>query len=712
LRTAHPVLPGPPDDPEDHVKPLRRPASLQPAGLLLAAALLALMSWTAVHAQPAAGPASRDTAVYRVAPVTVRGVRPQTTAGGASAVDVALDSTIVRPAPTLEQVLRTMPLVAVRTNSRGEVQPALRGAEDRQIAVLVDGVPITLAWDHRTDLSVVPVSAARNVTLHRGLSSLLLGPNALAGAVEVDVARGSRADAPPPPLMLDLGVDQTGTRSAALTAGTLRSDSGGRWLVRGGGGYRGSEGFALPRALQRADAATYARLTSDGDRRLNTDLEAFDGFLSLRRVNRAGAWGSVTAAGYRLERGIAPEAHTSAPRLWRYPYQARALGAVSAGTGMRSTPWGRGDLEASLGLDVGRTEIDQYDGLDYRTVVGGERGDDRTLTTRLLGDHTLGRHGDLRMALTYADVSHEEVVDGGALASYRQRLWSLASETDWRLTLGVPVRASVGVAADGADTPESSDKPALGRLWDWGARVGATAVFHRGAVLAHASSGRRARFPALRELYSGALGRFVPNPGLGPETQWTSEVGVTLRQPRGEVQVVGFHQVLEDAITRISVTAPTGTKYQRVNLGRVSAQGLEVLGDITAGAFAAGGNLTLQHVRGRGADGKETDLEYEPAVYGGAWGEVGLPGRTRLGLEAHATGEQRFIDLDQGGFSTLAPSVRFDLRVSRTFDLGPPGPWRSVEALIALENLADQPVFDQAGLPQAGRTVRLQARLR
>ena len=145
-------------------------------------------------AAPESAPA--DTAVYDVAPVTVRGARPRATPGGAITVEVVLDSAVNRPAPTLEQVLRAMPVLVVRTNSRGEVQPALRGGEDRQIAVLVDGVPITLAWDHRTDLSVVPVTAARSVTLHRGLSSLLQGPNVLAGAVEVDIARGDRADVP------------------------------------------------------------------------------------------------------------------------------------------------------------------------------------------------------------------------------------------------------------------------------------------------------------------------------------------------------------------------------------------------------------------------------------------------------------------------------------------------------------------------------------
>ncbi|MGH7731030.1 MAG: TonB-dependent receptor plug domain-containing protein [Candidatus Eiseniibacteriota bacterium] len=656
-------------------------------------------------------PAPADTAIYDVAPVTVRGARPRATAGGSSTVEVVLDSAAIRPAPTLEQVLRTLPVVVVRTNSRGEVQPALRGGEDRQIAVLVDGVPITLAWDHRSDLSVVPVTAARSITLHRGFSSLLHGPNALAGAVEVDIARGERADVAPPTLVLDAGVDHTGARSAAITAGTLREDGGGRWLVRAGGGYRGTDGITLPGSLARSDPATVARLTADGDRRLNTDAEGIDGFLALRRVSASGAWGSLTGAGYRLERGIAPEAHTSSPRLWRYPLQARGLAALSAGTGFRSTPWGRGDLEASLGADMSRTEIDEYDALDYRTVVGAEDDDDRTLTARLLGDHTVGERGDLRVALTYADVSHDEVIGGGPKASYRQRLWSMAAENDWRLPGSVPVRLSVGGAADGADTPESADKPALARLWDWAGRAGATAVLQGGRLLVHASGGRRARFPALRELYSGALGRFLENPDLRPEVQWVAEAGVTLRHRRGELQVVGFHQVLDDAISRIPVATPTGNRFRRVNLGRVRATGVEMVAEGRLRALTLGGGGTLQRVRGRDASGAATELEYEPAIQGGLWAEAPAVAGTRLGLDLKGTGAQRYIDIDSGAFSSLSRTLQAGLRLSRAFALGAHGPWQRLDMTLAVDNVADRPVFDQAGLPQPGRTIRLQARL-
>ena len=89
--------------------------------------------------------------------------------------------------PTLEQVLRQTPFVLVRQNSRGEVELSVRGSDSRQAALLLDGLPLTLGWDHRTDASLIPTTGVRRVTLVRGLSSVLTGPNALGGVIAVDL---------------------------------------------------------------------------------------------------------------------------------------------------------------------------------------------------------------------------------------------------------------------------------------------------------------------------------------------------------------------------------------------------------------------------------------------------------------------------------------------------------------------------------------------
>jgi iron complex outermembrane receptor protein len=658
-----------------------------------------------------------ETPLYRLRGVTIAVPRPVSTTGGASAVELDLDSALVRPAPTLEQVLREMPLIQIRRNSRGEAQPALRGGEDRQIAVLMDGVPLTLGWDHRTDLSIIPLTAAQRVDLIRGLSSVLHGPNVLGGVVEVDVARGAERQTPPRPLEVNASVDHTGARMVGVSGGLLEETLTGEWIVRGGVGHQARDGLALPDGAPDENDMARDLLVGEENLRLNTDMERYDGFFSARFRNRGGRWMSVSASGFVTERGVAPEAHKTDPRLWRYPAQSRLITAVSGGTGQRSTPWGEGDLEASLGLDLGSTEIDQYATAEYDDVVGGEDADDLTFTLRLLGDHTLGEMGELRGALTYADVNHDEVLDGVDRNSYRQRLWSLGGEAEWGFSslLGLPgtreTHLTLGASVDGADTPETGDKPDLGTLWDWGARVGVSSLTTREGLLFHGSLNRRTRFPALRELYSGALGRFVPNPDLRPEVLTGGEVGVTLDGSRAEIQVVGFHQRLADGIVRSSVTTPEGKKYKRINRDEIRSTGLEILASGRLGLLGWNGDLTLQKVRGYTDDGEEVELEYEPTLAGKVGVMAALPGDFVAGATARYMGEQYCENPEVGGLQSFDGSRHLDLSLSRVFGLKEDGSLSRAQARVSLENATDAVVLDQCGLPQPGRTLGLQLRI-
>lgn len=679
-------------------------------------------SWADLPAQVRPDTLPADTTAgfpraFQVRGVTVRVPRTATDAGGVGAVEVRTDSMSVGPAPTLEDVLRELPLIQIRENSRGEAQPALRGAEDRQIAVLVDGVPLTLGWDHRTDLSVIPVTAARSIHLLRGLSSVLHGPNVLGGVVEIDVARGDDALPPPPALQLSAALDETGGATLSATAGRLTETGGGQWMLRGGVGYRQRDGVTLP-DLVLDDTEARALLSADGHLRLNSDFRHLDGFVATRYRGEDGRWLALTASAYDTDRGVPPETHESSPRLWRYPNQSRLVAAFSGGTGIRETRLGEGDLEASLGVDVGSFRIDQYETPAFDAVDEVEEGDDRTITLRLLGDHTLGTGADLRGAFTYGDVSHDELLTPGGSFGYRQRLWSLGSEVELRF--GDPGwipgigsgRLNVGVVVDGADTPESGDKPALGQLWDWGARLGVTAAGPGERLLFHGGVSRRARFPSLRELYSGALGRFLPNPSLRPEVLTGGELGLTWRSDRHEVQLVGFRQVLSHGIIRISVDTPDGTLRQRVNQDRIQSSGIELLGSGRAGPISYAGDLTLQKVwLFDDTTGERRRPEYEPEWAGKLNVAVPLGMGVTGGVEGRFTGVQYCLDVEGGGLGRLDQNRQLDLEARRIFRLGGSGPLQNVDALVSVANVTDRAVFDQCGLPQPGRTLRAQVRI-
>ena len=394
--------------------------------VLWAVAVLALgqlLSTTTVAAQD-------TTKVVRIRGLRVEVPRPTATTGGTSAVEVSLDSAGVVAAPTMEEFLRRMPTVQIRANSRGEAQPDLRGAEDRQIAIFLDGIPLTVGWDHRTDISVIPLTAVHKMTLYRGLSSMLHGPNVLGGAIEFDVGRGASLDAHVPPLLAAVSVDQEGGVSTSVTVGSRIARDLGSWVLRSGAGYRDSPGVTLPAGTRDDNRLLANFLADENERRLNSDRRLIDGFLAARYNGRDGAWFSSLFTVSDAERGVPPEAHVEDPRLWRYPGQSRLFTAASGGSGMRGTGLGEGEVEVSFGLDRSTTKIDEYASVAYQTVVDGETGTTTTLTGRVLGDHNFDSGPEVWTALTFSNVSHAEEFMSGESFDYQQRLWSLGGEME------------------------------------------------------------------------------------------------------------------------------------------------------------------------------------------------------------------------------------------------------------------------------------------
>lgn len=672
----------------------------------------------------------RQDTVYEIEPIAVRAVRPSATPGGVSALEVRLDSVRFQPAPLLEHVLRELPLVQVRANSRGEAQVALRGAEERQIAILLDGVPLTLGWDHRTDLSVIPLTAAQNIQIVRGLSSMLHGPNVLGGVVNISM--GSVEPARLRPTKIAVGMDHTGGFAMGLSSGARFDLAGERLLVRAGLGHRDRDGLAAPAGLE-----SYYPALQGSDLRVNSDLRHTDGFASVRVTGRDG-WASASTTAFRAERGVPPELHVDDPRLWRYPKTWRSVTVLAGGLDNMENDMGRLGLEASLGVDLGGTTIHDFalpgtsttdaDAF-YGTLDETEEADDRTLTLRLRGDQHLFRGATVSAAATYAQVTHEELITVDIAsgsprafpAQYRQRLWSLGTEADVPFQLAAlgPFtggRFSGGVAVDGADTPETGGAVPGGgpSVAEWGARLGLSASTSGGAVLVHAALSRKGRFPALREMYSTALGRFEPNPELRPEILTVVEAGFTSRFGPYDLQMVGFHQRLDHAIVRGAPPAGSTARFQRVNRDLVRSTGVEVVAGYSMGRAALETELTIQDVAVVEPGGDAVRAEYEPELAGGIGGSVPLWAGVEAGAEIEYWGRQ-FCSSPQPGredYETLGGGTRTDLQLARTFRLpDATAAFQRIGVELAVENLADSIVYDQCGLPQPGRTLRLQVRI-
>jgi len=654
---------------------------------------------------------SRVAEGYDLTGITVRVARPALTTGGSSAVVLELDSLGALPAPSMEEVLRAMPLIVIRQNSRGESQPALRGSEDRQVGVFLDGIPITIGWDHRSDMSIIPLTGAQRIRVVRGLSSVLYGPNTIGGVIEVDIARAPQRTVSIVPVSVAFSLEETGGSNVSIGTGHFFQPGDGSLVVRAGAGFRHRNGVTLPAGITEDREIRARYLVNSEGLRLNSDTRRADGYLAARYEKEGWGWAALSSSAYDVERGVPPEAHQDGPRLWRYPEQKRLFIALSGGTGEQETGGGLGSLEFSLGLNAGSSQIDQYDTEAFRSVIGREAADDRTVTLRAEGDHTLGSRGTLRSAFTFAEVERDEVLTPGGVASYRQRLWGLGIESEWSMGDRDATRFSIGAALDGSDTPESGDKPPVDRLGNFGYRAGVSSLVQDGLIL-HGSLSRRSRFPSLRELYSGALGRFEPNPQLVVETLLGSEAGLTLETDHSSIQAVGFYQSLENKIVRSSFKGTDGIlRFKRINHKRVKSVGLEVLAVRSMGIVTVSGDLTVQNASGINVDGGPVELEYEPFINGRLGFETPLGDIFRASGNLRFMGSQMCENPEIGGLQTLAGSGMLDLRLRSFFRLHSGSSLSRAEAGLGLSNATDASVYDQCGLPQPGRTFQIQIRV-
>lgn len=664
--------------------------------------LLAGLPAALVAQSPA--PTPRDTVAQRIEPTEIRGARGATVIGGASATVLRMDSLRTAAAPSLADVLRTVPLVLVRTNSRGEVELSVRGSESRQVGIMLDGLPLSPGWDGRADPSLIPISGVAQLTYVRATSTVLGGPNTLGGVIDLSMDSPARGLEP----RLSLGSDVTGARLASVGVSrseTSRSGAVMSWKL--GGGLRDLDGIVRARGVP--DPVAH------GDLRTNTDVNSKDAFASASYRARNGAGISALVTGYDMTRGVAPELHLASPRLWRYPNQSRRASQVRLQAPRLHSGAGITDIELSGGLLRGRTSIQTFTDATYSTVDASEDGEEQVGSTRLAVAQALPNGASVRVAVTANSVRYDETLDGAAPSRYRQSLLSAGAEAQW--LLGSRTLMSGGLVYDRAQTDEAGGRPPLGPKDHLGWRLGATMQTGTTTRL-HASASRRARFPALRELYSGALNRFEPNPALRPEDLLAVEAGMSFGDVASQhgvvAQVTAFHHWLDDGIVRVGV--PATNRFTRVNRDETRVAGIEAMAGWRDGALGPSVLLDVVtqqvNIRDLTAGGAARRPEHMPNFRATLDGTVPVGARVMLGANLTQIGSQFCVHPELDRDLRLAAQTVTGVTLQRSWGLGSGRGFGWLRVLAGMDNLTNAAVYEQCGLPRAGRTFRIGVDLR
>ena len=609
----------------------------------------------------------------------------------------------VRQPVAVADIFRTVTGVFVRTNSHGQSVIRIRGAEERQTPVFLDGAPFATPWDGRADLALLPAGLIDRIEVTRGLAPIEYGANAVAGAIDLITHVPQDGTS----LQAEIQHGSLGLRNVNAVAGF---DSNNEWSFV-------AAGSTIDRDAERiADKKSVAFDPSTDRARTNTDMSA-DSLFAATAYSGDSYFLRASLLHAIAERGVAAQSDlnpaTASPRFWRTPEwhltQATLNGNwnLQGGVDLRLTGWQQWFDQT----------IDAYRDYSYKALRERERGRDRTTGVRLALS-TLVDRATLRFVATTQDSTHRQMDFATATGQaadlveepelrYRQRLLTLGIETDLRLS--DTLTSTVGLAMDRASTPLTGDKPAQKSLsaTGWSAGLRWTPSDQLSAV---ATLGQRSRFPTPRELYGVALGRFLLNPDLQPERSLLADFGVEYSASDAlSLDFTLWANQSDDTLSQRVVTVDNLNRRQRFNMNGSFTYGIEAVATLAiTEKFSGNFSVGLQDDQvARDESSLRRNLLHRPRE------QLNLALDWQATSSLHMRTELSYIgrayDLADDGADAYLPTsasvgLRGSINVGRIYN-------QDIFLTAAVENLTDSLILPQLGLPAPGRSFHIGIRI-
>src|SRR5688572_2168635 len=297
-----------------------------------------------------------------------------------------------RNARTLDEALRLLPGVYVRTGGDGTPRIDVRGFRSRHVLLLINGVQVNSTADGQFDPARISTKAVREIKVSYGSSSVLYGDNAMAGVIEI-----TTVDDKP-----DASLEVSGGTPDQKGVGGRYSGTMGKWSFTGTATGYSTDGFRLP------DSFISTPLENGGQRQ-NSDRDRSDvrGAVAYRpspAVSISSEWFFGNGS-YGVPSGAVADASdifAQTPRFERVEDYRSASGQVS----LIAAPWQRFNIRGWVYRnrqheDRARYDDSTYSSMDDPLLQGTFQSRERTTVTgsSVLGRLDLERFGWLRLAV-------------------------------------------------------------------------------------------------------------------------------------------------------------------------------------------------------------------------------------------------------------------------------------------------------------------------
>lgn len=505
------------------------------------------------------------------------------------------------------EAVNLLPGVTMTRNSRNEQMVYVRGFDMRRVPIFLDGIPIYVPYDGYPDLGRFTTFDMSEITVSKGFTSVLYGPNTEGGAINMVSKK---------PEKVFEGTVSTGY----ATGDTFRSYANlgtkqDKWYLQGGASYVSSDYFRLSDDFRETavEKGGHRENSYYRDRKYNLKLglTPADGYeYVISYINQQGVKGNPPYAGTNP---------TTPVRYWQWPYWDKESIYFTS-----KTPIGQDTyVKVRAYYDQYQNSLYAYDDYTYSTFKKSSSFmsdyNDRTSGGSIEAGTTLIPRNNIKAAFHYKEDYHKEHNQPNPYQNFKDEMWSAGLEDTLQITkrfytiFGVSYDNLKNIKAEDYDTktkkfsdykPNSTDawNPQIGFFYDL-----------TDTDKVHASVAKKTRLPTMKDKYSYKLGTALPNPDLKPEKSISYELGYqgTFFKKMG-VKAAIFYYDISDMMLNATVPDPSKpgkTLLQAQNIGDVKRYGaeLEVSGYIIA-SLEGGFNYTYIYSDNRTDSQRITDI--------------------------------------------------------------------------------------------------------
>ncbi len=422
----------------------------------------------------------------------------------------------------------------VSVGSKNEFHLKIRGFESQRIALLYDGIPIYEPYFNSFDLKTIPTEEIENIKVVKGASSVLYGPNAMGGIVNVITRRPES-----PSFSLSTSYDSQKAFNISST-GSLRWE---KVLFSGFFSYDKSDGFDWKQD------GSHTTMDNSDHSRINFTGKVYFYPNENSEILFEGGY-------YTSEFGIPSATEYYRPRYWRFKdwdrWQFNLGGTFSF--------FKRGNLKVRSYYVRHFNVLDAYTGPDFNDLQWESTYKNDSYGAFILGTLPYASQNEWRFSLNFRDDKVRTQDDVGvAWEEFQHQTVSLGLEShvrfnpQWRLIAG----ASLDHLRKFTGENKTSLNPIAGLNFN-----------PSDYIDIRVSVSQKSRFPSMRSLYSSTGG----NPDLQHERGTNFELGFLYERDFLFSGAVFYNQI-RDLIQ--SVRQIDGSRTN-LNIGQAHIAGFEM----------------------------------------------------------------------------------------------------------------------------------------